>query len=311
MDSQKELLQLKLFKALSIILAILLLAGAGYYYYRTRQVQPVAIMVNGQQVAVASNMSVATRAMAALKHNQLGSAFEGKGKPVYIERIQLQRIPDSQATEIDTDDTIQTKLSSKVHLTVIAGAIVVDKVTVVGLPTVDMANEALDAVKQHYVSMPPPDTVTDEATFREHVSVVKRRIPARMARQTVAEAVEALTALPPAKTYVVKNHDTGWLIARRFHMNFTKFIHSNAGIDINKLKIGDVVNVSVTVPPVTVVVTKRSDREESIRKGVSTERAGKRRISVETTYVNGHPEGDPRTLNVTTLQRATPSSSVL
>ncbi len=304
-------LQLKLFKALSGILALALLTGVGYYYYRQHQLQPVAIMVNGQQVAIASSAGVASKIMTDYRHAQAGEAFEQNGKPMFVEQVQIVRLPDSKVNEIDTDDTVQNKLSAALHVTVLASAIIINKKVLVGLPSQETAEKTLEAIKKHYEELPPNDPLTQETTFRERVSVLRKRLPAREVRGTVTEAVDYLVTPPQAKTYTVKHGDLGGSIARRFHMSLGDFFAANAGHDMNKLAIGDVVNVSLTTPPLTVIVQKRADREESIRKGVTGDSAGRRRVTAVTTYWNGQVHGAPDTLNITTIQRARPSSSVM
>jgi LysM repeat protein len=309
--SASYLLQLKLFKALSALLAVVLLGGVGYYFYRQHQLQPVAIMVDGKQVAIAGSSAVATKIMNDYRHSRAGEAFEQTGKPLFVEQVQIVRLPDSQTNEVDTDETVQSKLTSALHVTVLASAIILKKTVLVGLPSQELAEKTLESVKQHYVDLPPNDPLTQEPEFRETPHVLRRRLPANEVRGTVSEAVDFLVTPPPAKTYTVKHGDTGGAIARRFHLSLAEFFASNAGHDMNKLSIGDVVNVTLTTPPLTVIVQKRADREEAIRKYGNADSAGRRRVTVVTTYWNGQVHGAPDTLNMTTIQRAKPSASIM
>jgi hypothetical protein len=106
-------------------------------------------------------------------------------------------------------------------------------------------------------------------------------------------------------------HDTGWSISRKFHMDFTEFLRANSGRDVNKLHPGDTVYVSKTTPPLTAIVVKQSEQNEAIRPGVPADEAGLRKITVETTYINGDPEGPGTATNVETLRRAKPSRSIM
>lgn len=304
--------QLKLFKTLSAILAILLLAGAGFYVYKQRQIQPVKIIVDGIGVTTVENAAAANALLERVTKQQTGAAFgTGSSKPLRKETIQIERIPDGQAITLDSDDTAYSKLLPLIHVSVVAYVIEVDKQPFVGLATESAAKDALDAVRKHYEDMPPHDPVVGKSTFREKVTIERKRIPAALVRQTPEDAATVLLTAPPGKVYTVEMHDTGWSIARKFHLNFTTFLEANNDRDINKLHPGDEVKVSKTTPPLTVIVTKESSRTEAIRKGVADEDSGLRRITLQTTYINGAAAaGGAMPTAMETVRRAKPSRSI-
>jgi len=191
-------------------------------------------------------------------------------------------------------------------VTVECSMITVDRQPVVALPNKSLAQQSLDAVRKYYENMPPNDPIEGESKFVEKVSIVDKRAPLEFAKENVDDAVKFLTTSPPAKTYTVQSHETGWTIARKFHIPFGKWRASNTGRDINRLGIGDTVNVSITTPPVTVLVKKRSNREEAILKNAPANRAGKRQISEVISYLNGQRSGSPEEMSVNVLQQAAP-----
>ena len=299
--------QLRIFKGLSVLLTILLLGVVGLYYYKQRQVQPVSVLVNGATVAVATNYSAAASIVASMKQVK---GFTEANEPQVTELVTFVRIPDSQPVAIDPDDALRSKMAAAIHVTVKASVITIDSKAVLGLPTEDLANETLAAVKKHYADMPPDKPLVSDPTFREAVTIVDNRVPASMTCPGVASAVKFLIAPPPPKTYIVGNHETGWSIARKFHIPFGKFLLRNAARNINRLKIGDTVNLYGGAPPVTVIVVKRSQTVQAIRSGAPSSSAGSRRLDIETTYINGVANGTPLTLGITTLQRASPAYSL-
>lgn len=300
--------QLVLFKSLSAILAILLLAGAGFYFYRQHQGQPVSILVNGQPVATVESAADADALIARVTLEKAGSAGAA-AKPQRRESVQLVRVT-NPSVALDSDDTALQKLSAAIHVTVAAYLITVDGKPMVALPTKEAAQAALDALRKHYSDMPPPDAVLGEPTFREDVEISHKRIPAGLLKEDADSAVAVLDTPPPAKTYTVELHDTGWSIARKFHMNFTDFLDSNSGFDINKLHPGDTVNVSKTTPPVTVIVVKESSKQQPIRKDAPADAAGLRQETIDTTYVNGTAVGPGNATSIVTLRRAKPQRFV-
>ena len=211
---------------------------------------------------------------------------------------------------LDSDDTALSKLLPLIHVSVVADVIVVDKQQLVGLPSDDAAKAALDAVKKHYEEMPPNDPVVGKSTFREKVEIVRTRTSASHVKSTPREAATVLMTAPPAKVYTVEMHETGWSIARKFHLNFTTFLEANSDRDINKLHPGDDVNVSKTTPPLTVLVNKQSSKDEPIRKGETGDGAGLRRLTLRTTYVNGVAKDVGEPIDMETVRRATPSHSI-
>jgi len=304
--------QLKLFKMLSAILAILLLAGAGFYFYKQRQIQPVSIVVDGIGATTVENLADANALLHKVTSQEVGTAFDNNDcKPVRKETVQVVRIPEDREAAIDTDDTALAKLLPLIHTSVMAYVIEVDKHQMVGLPTNANAESTLDDVRSHYEKMPPHDQVIGKPTFREDVQIVRKRVNSTLVKQTPYEAEQVLITAPPAKVYSVQFHDTGWLIALKFHMNFTDFMQSNADRDINKLHPGDIVNVSKTTPPLTVLVDKQSSMDEAIRRGVTGPGAGLRRLTIRTTYINGVAKDVGMPIEMETVRRATPSREIL
>ncbi|MDR3707705.1 MAG: LysM peptidoglycan-binding domain-containing protein [Capsulimonadaceae bacterium] len=310
-NADRLALQLHVFQALSILLAVLLVLGAGIYIYKQTQISPVHVDVNGQHVTDFTDYNAAARALDKLR-SDAADGFPSSAHPQFAEKVQIVRYPSNwRDLQLAFSDRAADDLAQKLHVIVNAAAILADNAVVVALPSKDEAQKALDAVTKHYASLPPADPVDGTPKIREKVTIVSRRVPAALAKKKIADAVQVMLTAPPAQTYTVQNRDTGWRIARKFHMRFDKFIESNAGRDINRLSIGDTVNVSVATPPITVIVTKRSQRQEPIRQGASADRAGMRSLTTLTTYVNGVAQGNPETLNVTTLKRAAPARSVM
>ena len=303
--------QLRLFQTLSILLTALLAVGAAVYVYKQTQILPVKIVVDGRDAANTVDYRTASDALARIR-SQAAAGFPAGADPEFVEKVQIVRYPPNwRNLQISFSDNAIQSLAPILHVTVNAATIVVDKVPVVGLPTQAQAQDALDLLRKHYEDMPPNDAMEGDPKFLEDVRIAMHRIPARLARATAAQALEVLITAPPGKTYVVKSGDTGWKIARRFHMRFDKFIASNANINIDKLSIGDRVNVSISTPPIAVEVRKRSQRQEAIRKGAGADSAGERSLTAVTTYVNGVVRGEPETLNVTTVKRAKALRSVM
>lgn len=298
--------QLRFFQALAGLLALLLVAGGAYFFYRQRQVRPVQILVSGRPVTTVENLADARSLLQSVRATEAGQGFVQSDDPRFKQTVELERVSD--ASPIDTDDTARTKLSSALTVTVAADVILISGKPFVALPDQESAQATLDSVRSHYANMPPNDPVVDRPTFREKVEIVRERVPVSLTKPSAQDAAPLLWTPPPARTYTVQPHETGWSIARKFNMQFADFIRANAGRDINHLAPGDTVAVSQTYPPLTVIVKKRSEKDEAIVPGAAAENAGLRQITLVTTYVNGAPEGPGEATNIYTIRRARPRS---
>jgi LysM repeat protein len=300
--------QLRFFKALTVILLLALLAGAAYFVYHQRKVQPVAIVVAGQTVTMVENASMATAVIKQALNSAVGAAYSADGDPQFTRPIQLQRVSDG--TPFDAASTASTKLSTAVPITVLADLIVIKGKAFVALPDKQTAQAALNDVRYHYASMPPDASVVGTPTFQEKVQIVRKRVSTALCMPSAEDAAHKLLTPPPAKLYTVQPHDTGWLIARKFHLTFSDFIRANAGRDLDRLVPGDTVNISQTYPPLTVIVNKVTSATQSIIAGASQEDAGERRVTQITTYINGASVGTPQSVSVYTIRRAKPWTSL-
>src|SRR5579883_2111401 len=214
--------QLRIFQALAALLAVILVGGAAYFFYRQRQIQAVSIVVNGRSITTVDNATEAKDLLHQVRENAAGPAFTLSGQPLFKEEAELRRVSDTAS--LDTDDTARTKLAGALHVTVVADVILIGNKPFVALPDKDSAQATLDAVRRHYEEMPPNDPVVDKPTFQEKVEIDRRRVPVALTKPSADEAAPLLWTAPPAQTYVVQPHETGWAIARKFHMQFADFL---------------------------------------------------------------------------------------
>ncbi len=299
--------QLRFFKSLSIALAFVLICGGAYVVYKQRSGQPVNILVNGRPVATVASPAIAAQVIQHIATAKLGDAY-AKNRAQIAETVQVERAPSD--APFDVQDVAASKLASVAHINVLADAIEIDGKPIIALPDKDTAQSALDQVRDHYASLPPNDPVIDKPTFREKVTIVRERVPASICKASASDAATFLLTAPPAKGYTVQFHDTGWRIAHKFHLTFSEFIRANSGRDLDHMAPGDVVNISQSYPPLTVIVRKSTSETESIIQGESGDQAGKRQVTSIVTYMNGVRTGEAEPVSVYTVQRAKPQESL-
>ena len=296
--------QLRFFQILSLLLLVAIVAGGGDLWYRQRHFQPITILINGRPTVTVANYAVALNVIHQAELNGIGAAYNAQGNPRATESIAYQHVGETATLNTEADAVAQ--LSRRLHVTVDAAVITINNKRAVALPDQTAAQATLDSIQQHYVNMQPNDPLYGKPSFQEKVDIEPERVPVSLCKATAAEAAALMLAPPKGKQYIVQSGDTGYRIARKFHITLSAFLQANAGRDVNRLAPGNIVNVAPTIPPITVVVQKQATRIEPIIPGATDGTGGERAVSDIYTYINGvrQPGSDP--IGAVILKRATP-----
>jgi len=175
-------------------------------------------------------------------------------------------------------------------------------------------DQMLEGIKARYVT-----ANTIDSGFVEKVSV--DQVYTTDATLTVEKAQEELTASSVGETtYTVVRGDTFNAIAHQNDMSVADLKALNPDIDINRLMVGDVLNVKEEVPVLSVYTTDLEIYNEPIECPVETVEdssmykgdskiltqgeEGEARIEANVTYVNGY-EREREILSTTTLREPT------
>ena len=300
--------QLRFFQALSLLLLLALITGGGYFWYRQRHLQPVAILVDGRPEATVANYGIALKVVQQAEIGSLGAAYAAQGDPRAAQTISYRLVADTAA--IDPESDAAAKLAGLLRVTIKAAVIMVNGRRAVALPDEATAQAALDAIQKHYIDLPPRDTVYGKPTFQENVAIKTERLPASLCKASADQAAALMLAPPQGKDYTVQPGDTGWRIARKSHITLSAFLEANAGRDLDHLKPGDIVNVAPTLPPLSVIVQKQVTRTEQIIPGAPAGTGGERAITDIYTYINGARQPGSTPINVVILQRAIPRRAI-
>jgi len=292
--------QLRFFQFTTVFLVLLLVGGVAYYEYRQHALQPVTIVVNGNPVTTVESISAAQNLITQVHALAVGSVYLAHDNPRFVEDVEFLKAPNQ--TLIDSSDAAAAKLSAATHTVVDADAIVVNQKPIVALPDAQTAQQAVDELRNHYVSLPPSGPLMEKPSFVQTVTIDRRTVPAALTKTNADDAAAVLWTPPPPQTYQVQSRDTGWSISQKFHLSFSDFLRANAAINVNRLAPGDTVIVSKTFPPVDVIVKKQLEEEQTF--GGS----GERQITEEATFIDGVLTGTPIALNIVTLKRATPGN---
>jgi len=201
----------------------------------------------------------------------------GQAKAVtFAEKVTLHSVPAS-GNPVLSDAATMELLRSRLHALVAGVAIVADGQVVIGLPDQQAAVRTL-ALLQSAFAPPGPGVTT---VFRENVRLENRDIAVERMAASPQVAVEKIRAgLRPKGVHEVKPGETAWKIALDSHVPLSRLAQANPGLDINRIRAGDRINIPGEGAPITVIAHQDIEQETSARGGRSV-------LVMRVTYENG------------------------
>ncbi len=272
-----------------------------------------AVLVDGEQVGVVADQAVVTRAI---------QTVEEQGSELLGYRYQVDNQVDYQfALTLKTDLTQEREIRDYFYeqLNEVSDHLRTYEVSVDGrvigvVKDEESLNDMLDDLKEQYVN---ENTVSAE--FVEDVKV--GYVYAVDDLMTIGEMEEALTANSTGETtYSVERGDTFNGIAYMNDMSVSDLKALNPDVDINRLMIGDVLNVKEVIPTLSVQTVEHQVynqpiecpveevEDSSMYKGdtkiLTQGTEGEALIEADVTYLNGY-ERERSVTSSTTLREPT------
>ena len=236
---------------LVILILTALLAGNVSRKRRARM-----IGLDGQGICLVRDQAAARAVREALLRAGKGNL---PGKATIAQRWEEAAVTSRDQRPVSVEEAVQL-LQPRVTVLVEAAAIVVDGTTTVKLPTVELANEALGAVKALYVR--EGERIVTQR-FLENVAVQQTTAPPA---EIVADVTKAVAAVARAKrepeAYAVKAGDVPDKIAAHHGMKLAELYALNPGLKGRNIGAGEQLKVSTSRPLVTVVTVKDVSRKE-------------------------------------------------
>jgi len=276
--------QLKLFKFLALTLLLVLLVGAGGVWYAMRVNQPVQIVVDGRVVATARNAHEANELLSQAQLSKVPGSYTSDD----IVRLQQVRlVHPSGPISLDTDDDALQKLSSALHVHVRAYMILVDGHPSIALPTLSAANDTIAAVKDHYANLSSDGEIVGDPEMMSSVKIARIAVTPDRLRSAPKDAAPYFWTPPSPILYTVRAGDRGMGIAHKNHISYTDLIIANPQMDLNRLRVGDQLNVRRMPLLLKVALKRQVTVDEPILQHVPASEAGKRRVTYTVSYING------------------------
>ena len=255
-----------------------------------------AVTVDGEQVGVVADQEVVAQAIQAVEEagtNILGYDYQVEGDIQYQFEVSLRSDLSQQSDIQDYFFTQLDEVSGELRMYQVS----VDGTTVGVIKNEEDLNQLLDNMKAKYttentVSAEFLDTVTVEPVYTADTVL------------TVEEMEQALQASSNGSTtYTVVQGDTFNAIAYANDMSVSDLKALNPNVDINRLMVGDVLNVKELTPVLSVQTVDNITYTESIECPVETREdssmykgetkiitqgvEGEAQVNATVTYVNG------------------------
>lgn len=272
-----------------------------------------AVTVDGEPVGVVADQSVVAEAIQQVEQDGsslLGYDYQVKGSIDYQFALTLKTDLTSETEVANYFYGQLTEVSDRLH----KSEVLVDGQSIGVVKDEDALNEMLEELKDQYVT---EDTVS--ADFVENVAI--NTVYTADTLMTIDEMREALEANTTGETtYTVVKGDTFNAIAYANDMAVSDLKALNPDVDINRLMIGDVLNVKEKIPMLSVQTIDHVTYTEAIECPVETVEdssmyigdskiltqgeEGEAEIEANITYINGY-EKEREVLSSTTLREPT------
>ena len=272
-----------------------------------------AVTVDGTPVGVVADQSVVDRAIQTVEtqgSRLLGHDYQVNSQVDYAFTLTLK----SQLTDQQTIQNYFYEQLNQVSDQVKSYAVSVDGRSMGVVRDEELLADMLDELKEQYTT---ENTV--QADFVENLQI--QPVYAVEDQMTIGEMESALTANTTGDTtYTVERGDTFNAIAYANDMSVSDLVALNPGIDINRLMVGDVLNVKELIPVLSVQTLDHETYTQAIECPVETVEdssmykgdskiitqgeEGEALIEADVVYVNGY-EQERTIVSSTTLREPT------
>ena len=261
-----------------------------------------AVYINEEQVGILKGTDVTAEYLTTTLEGQLESIV---GSKVQInEEIKVEGIHIGSRNEKDvcTMEHLLPKMRNMVTYKVDAAVITVDGGRAVILANQEQANAVL---AQLQTDLLPAEGVAADAEIGwvENVQIVNEFVEST----EILEQEDALAVLKATtevtQSYTVRSGDALYLIAQEYKTTVEKLIELNPGTDLSTIRVGQVINVPVQKPKISVKTvetqvltavepktyqTQYDDtKPSSYQKVIQQGKAGQKKSTIQITRVNG------------------------
>lgn len=261
-----------------------------------------AVYIDKTQVGILEGRDVTAEDLTATLENQLESIV---GSKVQInEEISVEGVHIGSKNEKDvcTMEHLLPKMRNMVTYKVEAAIIMVDGGKTVILTNTEQAEGVLEQLQTDLL---PKEGIAEDAeiSWQEKVEIVKEFVDSDeiLTEEDALAVLEATTEV--TQSYTIQSGDALYLIANEYHTTVERLKELNTGTDLSTIKVGQVINVPVQKPKISVksvetqvltavepktYQTQYDDTKPSgYQKVIQQGKAGQKKSTIQITRING------------------------
>ncbi len=261
--------QLRFYRNLSLALGLVVVVLAGILIIGRGPKFARAIKINDEFVCLVANHQTAERVHDSVLNNARG---ELPGKASFEEQWEDDNWPVDDNKVLGFDEAVKA-ITPRVTVVVEAAIIEVNGQRAAILPTEELANDVLEALKAQYVN--EGDTIIGQQVFLEDVKICPGQAPVGDVTLEIGQAVKQLgKTKSEAKIYTVKSGDFPEKIAAAHHMSMSEMWELNPPLRGSTIHPGDKLKVSEPTAGITVKTVKEVTREVELELKVEKVHSG-------------------------------------
>lgn len=244
--------------------AVVLLISSLFVY---NNVVGYKVMFNGQEIGIVKDQSMINKALGVVNRELSGwydtnVVFE---QDVKFEKTVIQK--DQLLATVD--DCKNAVYFTEIDLSVQGAVITIEGEEVVVLSSVEEAKQVMEGVLNPFVAENSKEKLLEQPVIEEEY-VIEEKLVDYASIKEVSKAISFISqGTDEIQKYKVKTGDTSWDIAVNRGININDLEAANPDKDITKLHDGDVLQLTVAKPYLTVKTVKEVKIDEKIKYGTT------------------------------------------
>jgi len=208
-----------------------------------------AVEVDGRRVAAVDNVDAVEAALAELERTYAGGGIQWRHRVRVVRAWAAEPVPASA--------DLADELARSLGLLVTGTALKIDGEVKLVFNNRSTAQIFLSYLTKSYLS-------GGNARFLEQVELADVTVPVTRITDIHTALAQATGKTQATETYTVRPGDTSWQIASTFGITPSELAAANPGIDLERLQIGQKLNISREKPLLTLVTTEEVTRIETM-----------------------------------------------
>lgn len=261
-----------------------------------------AVYVDKTQVGILEGREVTAEDLTATLESQLEGIVGSKvqiNEEISVEGV---HIGSKNKADVCTMEHLLPKLRNMVTYKVEAAIIIVDGGKTVTLTNTEQAESVLEQLQ---TALLPEEGIAEDAeiSWQEKVEIVNEFVDSDdiLTEEDALSVLKATTEV--TQSYTVQSGDALYLIAAEYHTTVERLKELNTGTDLGTIKVGQVINVPVQKPKISVksvetqvltavepktYQTQYDDtKPSSYQKVIQQGKAGQKKSTIQITRING------------------------